>query len=67
MKKVIKKESMKFFKLLLVGLLLIIILILSGEKLAGSEILILSLTPYILYQIYCAIHQTARRKKSKTR
>lgn len=63
MQKVIKKESMKFFKLLLVGLLLIIVLVLSGEQLKGSEILILGITPYILYQIYCAIHRAMRRKK----
>jgi hypothetical protein len=63
MQKVIKKESLKFFKRLLVGLLLIIVLILSGEKLKGSEILILSIIPYILYQSYCVIHRKMRHKK----
>lgn len=63
MQKLIKKESLKFFKLLLVGLLLVIILVLSGEQLKGSEILILSIMPYILYQLYCAIKRTMRRKK----
>ncbi len=63
MKKVIKKESLKFLKLLLVGLLLIIVLVLSGEQLKGSEILILSIIPYILYQIYCVIHRKMRHKK----
>lgn len=63
MQKVIKKESLKFFKLLVVGLLLIIVLVLSGEQLKGSEMLILGMTPYILYQIYCAIHWRMRHKK----
>lgn len=63
MKKVIKKELLTFFKLLLLGLLLVIVLVLSGEQLKGLEILILSITPYILYQIYHAIHRGMRRKK----
>jgi uncharacterized membrane protein len=63
MKKVIKKELLTIFKLLLLGLLLVIVLVLSGEQLKGLEILILSITPYILYQIYRAIHRGMRRKK----
>lgn len=62
MQKVIKKESLKFFKLFLVGLLLIIVLVLSGEQLKGSEMLILGITPYILFQIYRGIHWGMRHK-----
>lgn len=63
MQKVLKKESMTFFKLFMVGLLLIIVLVLSGEQLTGIEILILGITPYFLYQIYRAVHAKTRRKK----
>jgi hypothetical protein len=63
MQKVIKKESLKFFKLFMVGLLLIIVLVLSGEELKGTEMLILGITPYILFQIYRAVHWRMRHKK----
>jgi hypothetical protein len=63
MQKVIKKESLKFFKLFMVGLLLIIVLVLSGEELKGTEMLILGITPYILLQIYRAVHWRMRHKK----
>lgn len=63
MQKGIKKELVKFFKLCLVGLLFIIVLVLSGEKLNGSDMLILGLTPYVLYQIYRVIHWKMRRRK----
>ncbi|MTI63312.1 hypothetical protein [Methylophaga sp.] len=62
-KKVIAKESIKLLKLLAVGFLLIIILVLAGEKMTGTEAVILAITPYILYQLYCAIHRSMRRKK----
>ncbi|MAX51721.1 MAG: hypothetical protein CMH22_07035 [Methylophaga sp.] len=63
MRKVFAKESMKFLKLGVVGLLLIIVLILAGEKLSGIEALILVLLPYVLYQIYTAIQSAKKRKK----
>ena len=62
-KKVIAKESIKLLKLLAVGFLLIIILVLAGEKMTGTEAVILAITPYILYQLYCAIQRAMRRKK----
>lgn len=63
MQKVLAKESMKFLKLVAVGLLLIIVLILAGEKLSGIEALILALLPYVLYQIYSAIQSAKKRKR----
>ncbi len=63
MRKVLAKESIKFLKFGAVGLLLIIVLVLAGEQLSGLEALILGLTPYILYQAYCAIYRTKRRHK----
>jgi ABC-type antimicrobial peptide transport system permease subunit len=63
MQKVLAKESMKFLKLVAVGLLLIIVLILAGEKLSGIESLILTLLPYLLYQIYSAIQSAKKRKR----
>jgi len=62
-KKVLAKESIKLLKLLAVGFLLIIILVLAGEKMTGTEAVILAITPYILYQLYCAIQRGMRRKK----
>ncbi|BDZ72380.1 MULTISPECIES: hypothetical protein [Methylophaga] len=63
MRKVFAKESIKFLKLGVVGLLLIIVLILAGEKLSGIEALILGLLPYVLYQIYTAIQSAKKHKK----
>lgn len=62
-KKVIAKESIKLLKLLAVGFLLIIILVLAGEKMTGIEAVILAITPYILYQLYCAFQRARRRNK----
>jgi ACR3 family arsenite efflux pump ArsB len=62
-KKVIAKESIKLLKLLAVGFLLIIILVLAGEKLTGTEAIILAITPYILYQLYFAFNRAGRSKK----
>lgn len=62
-KKLLMRESIKLLKLLAVGFLLIIILVLAGEKLTGIEMIILGITPYILYQLYCAYQQAMRRKK----
>lgn len=62
-KKVLVKESIKLLKLLVVGFLLNIILVLAGEKMTGIEMVILALTPYILYQLYCAFDRAGRRKK----
>lgn len=63
MKKVYKKETFKLLKLGVVGFLLVIILVLAGEKMTGSEMVILAVTPYILYQIYCAFNKGKRGKK----
>ncbi len=63
MQKVLAKESVKLLKLGVIGLLLVIVLVLAGEQLSGIEALILGITPYVLYQAYCAIHRTKRRKK----
>lgn len=63
MQKVLVKESMKFLKLLIVGLLLIIVLILAGEQLSNIETVILALLPYVLYQIYSAIKSAKKHKK----
>lgn len=63
MQKVVVKESIKFLKLLAVGFLLIIILVLAGEKLTGTEAVILAITPYILYQLYYSFHRSMHRKK----
>lgn len=62
-KKLLVKESFKLLKLLAVGFLLIIILVLAGEKLSGTEIIILGITPYIVYQFYCAYKRSMRHKK----
>jgi ACR3 family arsenite efflux pump ArsB len=64
-KKVLVKESIKLLKLLAVGFLLIIILVLAGEKMTGTEMVILAITPYILYQLYFAFNRNraGRRKK----
>jgi len=63
MQKVLAKESIKFLKLCIIGLLLVIVVVLAGEQLSGIEALILGITPYIIYQGYCAIHRATRRKK----
>ncbi|SFK35586.1 hypothetical protein [Methylophaga sulfidovorans] len=63
MQKGLAKESMKFLKLGAVGLLLIIVLILAGEKLSGIDALILGLLPYVIYQIYSAIQSAKKGKK----
>ncbi|WP_297810729.1 hypothetical protein [uncultured Methylophaga sp.] len=63
MQKVYKKEALKLLKLGIVGFLLVIILVLAGEKLTGTEAVILGIAPYILYQIYCAIQGAMRHKK----
>ncbi len=54
MKKVIAKEWLKFFKLGVVGLVLVIVLVVSGEQLHGVEALVLGIMPYLLYQLYRA-------------
>lgn len=63
MQKVLAKESVKLLKFGIVGLLLVIVLVLAGEQLKGIEALILGITPYILYQLYCAIQWAGKRKK----
>lgn len=63
MQKVIAKESVKLIKLGIMGFLLIIIVVLAGEKLTGAEAVILGIAPYILYQLYCAFYRARRRKK----
>ncbi len=63
MKKRITKEWLKLLKLGIVGLLLVIVLVVSGEQLQGIEALILGIIPYILYQIYCAIRWFGKRPK----
>lgn len=63
MQKVLAKESVKLLKLGAVGFLLIIILVLAGEKLTATEMIILGITPYVVYQLYCAIHWMKYRKK----
>lgn len=62
-KKFIARESIKLLKLLAVGFLLIIILVLAGEKMTGTEAVILAITPYILYQLYFAFNKGKRGKK----
>lgn len=62
-KKVLARESIKLLKLLAVGFLLIIILVLAGEKLTGVEAVILGIAPYILYQLYFVIQLVMRPKK----
>ncbi len=62
-KKFIAKESIKLLKLLAVGFLLIIILVLAGEKMTGTEAVLLAITPYILYQLYCVFNRAGRSKK----
>ncbi len=61
--KLLMKESIKLLKLMAVGFLLIIILVLAGEKLTGTEAVILAFTPYILYQLYSAFNRAGRPKK----
>lgn len=63
MQKVLVKESVKLLKFGIVGLLLVIVLVLAGEQLSGIEALILGITPYVLYQIYCGIQRATKRKK----
>ena len=63
MQKVYKKEAFKLLKLGIVGFLLVIILVLAGEKLTGTEAIILGIAPYILYQLYCAIQSLIREKR----
>jgi uncharacterized membrane protein len=64
MQKVYKKEAFKLLKLGIVGFLLVIILVLAGEKLSGTEAVILGMAPYIIFQLYCVIQRArARRKK----
>lgn len=62
-KKLLMKESIKLLKLLVVGFLLIIILVLAGEKMTGTEMVILAITPYFLYQLYCVFNKARRAKK----
>jgi uncharacterized membrane protein len=64
-KKVLVKESIKLLKLLAVGFLLIIILVLAGEKMTGTEMVILAITPYILYQLYCVFNKAGRGRLKK--
>lgn len=63
MQKVIAKESVKLIKLGIIGFLLIIIVVLADEKLTGIEAVLLGITPYILYQLYCVFYKARRRKK----
>jgi uncharacterized membrane protein len=63
MQKVYKKEAFKLLKLGVVGFLLVIILVLAGEKMTGTEMVILAITPYILYQLYCVFNRARRAKK----
>lgn len=64
MQKVLAKESIKLLKLGVVGFLLIIVVVLAGEKLTATEMIILGVTPYIVYQLYCAYQRAMRRKKN---
>ncbi len=64
MKKVIAKEWIKLFKLGVVGLVLVIILVVSGEQLQGVEALVLGITPYILYQLY-SVTRWAMKARNK--
>lgn len=63
MQKVVAKELVKLIKLGIIGFLLVIIVVLAGEKLTGIEAIILGVIPYILYQLYCAFNKARRRKK----
>lgn len=63
MQKVVAKELVKLIKLGIIGFLLVIIVVLAGEKLTGIEAIILGVIPYILYQLYCAFNKVRRRKK----
>ena len=63
MQKVIAREWIKLCKLGIAGLLLVIVLVVSGEELEGIDALILGITPYILYQLYCAIRWAVKRTK----
>lgn len=63
MQKVYKKEAFKLLKLGVVGFLLVIILVLAGEKMTGVEMVILAITPYIFYQLYCVLNRARRPKK----
>jgi hypothetical protein len=62
-KKVIAREWVKFVKLGIIGLLLVIVVVLAGEQLQGIEALILGITPYILYQLYCVACWAMKRTK----
>lgn len=62
MKKVIKKEAVKLLKLGIVGFLLVIVVVLAGEKLTGIEAILLGIAPYIFYQLYCFIQRAMGRK-----
>lgn len=64
MQKVLAKESVKLLKLCIVGLLLVFVVVLSGEQLQGIELMILGITPYILYQLYCVFQWVRKRKKT---
>jgi hypothetical protein len=61
--KVMKKEAIKLLKLGMVGFLLVIVVVLAGEKLSVGEMFILGITPYVVYQLYCAIHWLKRHKQ----
>jgi hypothetical protein len=59
--KALAKEWVKLVKLGLAGLLLVIVLVVSGEQLQGLEALILGMIPYFLYQLYCVIRWAMKR------
>ena len=63
MKKVIAKEWIKVVKLGIAGLLLVIVVVVSGEQLQGTDALILGIIPYILYQLYCVTCWAMKRTK----
>ena len=63
MKKGITKEWVKLVKLGVTGLLLVIVVVLAGEQLQGIEALILGITPYIIYQLYCVSCWAMKRTK----
>ena len=63
MQKVTIKEWTKFIKLGIVGLLLVIVLVVSGEQLQGIDALVLGLIPYVIYQFYCLARWVLKQKK----
>ncbi len=63
MQKVYKKEAFKLLKLGIVCFLLVIILVLAGEALTGTEAVILGMGHYILYQFFFVFNRARRRKK----